>query len=55
MPIKVSTKGGLVTLSGSINSQEKAAQAIKLAKSISGVTEVKSELIVTEKAKPATP
>jgi osmotically-inducible protein OsmY len=48
MPITVKTINGTVFLSGSVSSQALVDNAIKMAKTVSGVGTVKSELIVTE-------
>jgi osmotically-inducible protein OsmY len=45
--IDVDTTKGVVTLSGIVKSKEEEAQAIKLARSVSGVVDVKSTLQVS--------
>lgn len=44
--IKVVTNNGVVELSGTTDSQEKADNAVKIAKTISGVKDVKSSIVV---------
>ena len=44
--IEVGTKDGIVELNGTVQSQEEADHAIQLVKSVDGVKEVKSNLIV---------
>ena len=44
--INVETKNGIVYLSGTVDSQEKANNAVNLAKSISGVKSVESKIVV---------
>ena len=44
--IDVDTFKGVVTLSGSVRSKEEEAKALALARKISGVTDVKSTLLV---------
>jgi hyperosmotically inducible periplasmic protein len=44
--IEVGTKNGVVELNGTVQSQEEADHAIQLVKSVDGVKEVKSNLIV---------
>jgi osmotically-inducible protein OsmY len=44
--IDVDTFKGLVTLSGRVKSKEEETKAIALAKKISGVTDVKSTLVI---------
>lgn len=47
--IKVETDSdGLVELSGTVHSKEEARKAVKLAKSVKGVTSVKDELKVAD-------
>ena len=47
MKIDVDTTSGIVTLSGAVKSQAEAARAIELARTATGVKEVKSTLQVT--------
>jgi osmotically-inducible protein OsmY len=51
IPIKITVANGLVTLQGTVESQEQADKVVTLAKTVSGVGQVKSELVVTEKKK----
>jgi hyperosmotically inducible periplasmic protein len=44
--IDVSTAGGIVTLSGTVNSKADETRAIELARQVTGVREVKSTLVV---------
>jgi hyperosmotically inducible protein len=46
--IDVSTTDGIVTVSGSVRSQADAARAVELARSVTGVREVKSTLQVAQ-------
>lgn len=48
LKITVDTIKGAVTLSGSVNSQDKADKAIKLSKSIDGVNSVNSKLVISK-------
>lgn len=47
--IKVVTDHGVVMLTGTVDSKEKADNAVKIAKSVGGVTDVKSSLVVKAK------
>jgi len=47
--IRVSSRNGVVTLSGNVASHEAADKAIHLARSVSGVESVKSELHIRKK------
>ncbi len=47
--IRVSSRNGVVTLSGNVASHEAADKAIHLARSVSGVESVKSELHIRNK------
>jgi hyperosmotically inducible protein len=49
--IRISSKEGLVTLKGSVRSTEEQDQAVRVANSVSGVREVKSELIIDTTAR----
>ena len=44
--IEVSTAGGIVTLSGSVKSKADEARAIQVARTVTGVRDVKSTLLV---------
>ena len=44
--IEVSTTGGVVTLSGSVKSKADEARAIQIARTVTGVQDVKSTLVV---------
>ena len=44
--IEVSTAGGVVTLSGSVKSKADEARAIQVARTVTGVRDVKSTLVV---------
>lgn len=44
MGVRVKTKQGVVTLSGKVTSQEEVDTAVKLAKSVEGVKDVKSDI-----------
>jgi hyperosmotically inducible periplasmic protein len=44
--IEVSTAGGVVTLSGSVKSKADEARAIQIARTVTGVRDVKSTLVV---------
>jgi len=44
--IDVETSSGVVTLSGRVKSREEEAKAIELARKITGVTDVKSTLVI---------
>ena len=44
--IEVSTAGGVVTLSGSVKSKADEARAIEVARTVTGVRDVKSTLVV---------
>ena len=44
--IEVSTTGGVVTLSGSVKSKADEARAIEIARTVTGVQDVKSTLVV---------
>ena len=46
LSIDVDTEGGVVTLSGSVNSQAEKAKAVQLAKETAGVTSVIDRLVV---------
>lgn len=50
-PIKVQTKEGIVTLTGTVTDKKIANKAIQLAKAVNGVTKVKSEIIIIENKK----
>lgn len=47
--IRVSSRNGVVTLNGTVVSHEVASKAVNLARSVSGVESVKSELHVRKK------
>jgi hyperosmotically inducible protein len=47
--IDVDTNNGTVTLNGTVNSKVELEKAIQLAKSVDGVTHVKSNLTVSQK------
>jgi osmotically-inducible protein OsmY len=49
--IRITSRDGLVTLRGSVLSTEEQDQAVRLANSVSGVREVKNELIIDSKAR----
>ncbi len=51
MGVKVKTKQGVVTLSGKVSSQEDADTAVKLAKTVDGVKDVKSDIKVKAEKK----
>jgi hyperosmotically inducible protein len=44
--IEVSTAAGIVTLSGSVKSKAEEARAIEVARTVTGVRDVKSTLVV---------
>ena len=44
--IEVSTAAGIVTLSGSVKSKAEEARAIEVARTVTGVRDVKSALVV---------
>ncbi len=46
--INVTTKNGIVYLSGSVETQAEADNAVKLARSVEGVTQVKSSVMVSK-------
>jgi osmotically-inducible protein OsmY len=48
--IRITSRDGLVTLKGSVLSTDEQDQAVRLANSVSGVREVKNELIIDTKA-----
>lgn len=48
MGIKVETVDGVVTLSGSADNKDQATNAEKIAKSVMGVKEVKSDVKIVE-------
>jgi hyperosmotically inducible protein len=49
--IRISSKDGLVILKGSVRSTEEQDQAVRLANSVSGVREVRNELIIDTKTR----
>lgn len=46
MDIQVATTDGVVTLSGAVDTQIQADNAVKMAKSVAGVKDVKSSLMI---------
>ena len=53
--IEVRATRGLVTLSGLVASAEEAARAVDIARSVTGVTDVRSQLVVREMLEPPAP
>lgn len=49
--IRIASKDGVVTLKGTVRSSEEQDEAIRLANSVTGVKEVKSEVIIDAKAR----
>jgi hyperosmotically inducible protein len=49
--IRITSKDGVVTLRGTVRSSEEQDEAIRLANSVTGVKEVKSEVIIDAKAR----
>jgi len=49
--IRITSKDGVVTLKGTVRSSEEQDEAVRLANSVTGVKEVKSEVIIDAKAR----
>jgi hyperosmotically inducible periplasmic protein len=49
--IRISSKDGVVTLKGTVRSSEEQDEAVRIANSVTGVKEVKTEIIIDAKAR----